>query len=313
MDHFYENTDKTPEQILQTLKAREELPPLSVRLATGDENLVRLEITRRVLTEWSETERSNVLHVLNEGLNNSVKCVHLSGEGLGDFYAEAEWETFLSGLCSLPSLEELFIFHGSNPFLGQEYLAKHIVKAKKLRVLMMWGYSKYIPDYCAAVQKLPNLERNTLTLARTMKWSSMDMYCMAMAQLSSLKCLNLRCPHGCKDSIVSPEALAVLLQSKSIESLYMDNCGLIDDHTDVFAAELKENTVLKLLDIKNNLFSDDALFSMASCMPHNSTLTTLDLTGVTITEAGGRKLAKSMEKNSTMLFIELEGYAERCK
>ena len=46
--------------------------------------------------------------------------------------------------------------------------------------------------------------------------------------------------------------MALLFASKTIESLYLENCGLLDDHLDVFAKELPSNHVLGHLFLKDN-------------------------------------------------------------
>ncbi len=136
---------------------------------------------------------------------------------------------------------------------------------------------------------------------------------MGMASMKNLQILQIRCvPENDKryqqrESIVSPEAVTLLLNSTSIQSLYLENCGLIDDHMDAIAAELPNNNMLKVLDLKHNLFTDDALYTTGHFLPVCH-LNTLDISGITdITEPGGKALAAGMRLNHKIEHFELEG------
>lgn len=41
-----------------------------------------------------------------------------------------------------------------------------------------------------------------------------------------------------KESIISPDGITILMNSVSIETLYLENCGLIDDHVDTIRDEV---------------------------------------------------------------------------
>jgi len=67
------------------------------------------------------------------------------------------------------------------------------------------------------------------------------------------------------------------------------------------------------LDLKDNMLTDDALYSFSELLPVNKTLKSINLSGVLISEGGGKKIAAAMTQNSTITHLELEGVAERCK
>jgi hypothetical protein len=55
----------------------------------------------------------------------------------------------------------------------------------------------------------------------------------------------MRCTSHQEEADISPEAL-------SIKSMYLQDLGLTDDHTDGLALELQDNKILELLDLKDN-------------------------------------------------------------
>jgi hypothetical protein len=70
---------------------------------------------------------------------------------------------------------------------------------------------------------------------------------MAMAGMTQLKSLQTRCDRrkhsnsGIMDfdeCIMRPEAMIVLMNSKSLERLTLENIGLLDDHIDALADEI---------------------------------------------------------------------------
>lgn len=129
--------------------------------------------------------------------------------------------------------------------------------------------------------------------------------------MRNLKCLCIRCKYSQADAILSPEAITLLLASTSLESLYLENCGLVDDHSDAIAEELKVNKKLTLVDLKHNLFTDDALYAFAMALKFNRTLLSLDLSGAYISEGGVNALAEAMQQNRVLTHLELEGEASR--
>ena len=181
---------------------------------------------------------------------------------------------------------------------------------------MMWGFD-FLQNEGALAGALRNhqtLERITITLPSNgnLEWASMDVYAMGFASVKNLKCLCIRSKaKKQEDALISPEALGILMGSKAIESLYLENCGLVDDHTDVIAEELPKNKTMQLLDLKHNAFTDDALYTIARALPNNKTLKSLDLSGAQITEGGVMALAEAMRKNVTLTHLELEGEESR--
>lgn len=281
------------------------------RLRENDPEMFRIDLSAALLRELNDAEKEDMLVSLS--LNTSIRIVHLSGLQLGEAMTTPEIVEMVENVGKLKNLEELFVFRGKSNELTEDLLGPTVEAATNLRVLMLWGYGslKASPEFAAVLRHHPNLGRVTVTLPQNMTYDSMDLYVMGFAEMANLHCLNIRGSGKQKESVVSPEAIGVLLRSKSIESLYLENIGLVDDHTDAICAELTTNRTLRLLDLKDNLLSDDPLFSFAHILPHNKTLQSLDLSGVHVTDRGGMALAKGLAANSTLTHLELEGTLAR--
>lgn len=281
------------------------------RLLRGDPELVRLDICAPLYAEIPDFDE--FLHALEN--NETVEVVHLSGLGTRDTVHPDDFIATVEAIGNMPNLKELFVFRGTSKVLNEELLARCLTLAKKLRVLMIWGYDDSLSQnqiLAGAMRMHQSLERITVTLPTEMPYSSMDVYAMAFCGMPKLQCLNLRVNGRQTEAVISPEATALLLQSTAIESLYLENLGLTDDHTDAMFEELRSNNkTLKSLDIKTNHFTDDAIYTLAQTLPHNNTLTSIDLSGVVITEKAGEALALAMAQNKVIQHIELEGTEQR--
>jgi len=278
------------------------------RLRENDAELTRLDLSTSVLKELSDFEKEDFLHALPQ--NETVKVVHLSGMQLNECMTKEDIESMGESVGKLKYLEELFIFRGGSNVLSPDLLAKIVHAAQELRVLMMWGYGNLgqSPALAGTLRHHQNLERVTITLPKNIPYSALDIYAMAFAEMPYLHCLNLRGSGKQQEPVISPEAIRILLSSKSIESLYLENLGLIDDHTDAICAELKSNNKsLGLLDIKDNYLTDDALFTFAHTLQQNQSLQSLDLSGVQVTERAGQAMAKGLAANTTLTHLEIEG------
>lgn len=284
---------------------------LNDRLAENDPELIRLDITASALVDYSNWEKEDFIATLQT--NKSVQHVHLSGDGLEDVFTPEQTDLLIDALGYMENLEELFVFKGDNDEVSGVRLSKALNMATKLKVFMLWGFASIETEQelAGSIRNHRTLERVTITLPTRMKYACMDVFIMGFAGMPRLKCLCLRCKYTQKDPIISPEALPILLGSKSLESIYLENCGLVDDHSDALAEELPNNSKLTLLDLKHNLFTDDALYTFASALKKNRTLKSLDLSGAYISEGGVYALASALEDNTVVTHLELEGEASR--
>jgi len=159
---------------------------------------------------------------------------------------------------------------------------------------------------------------NTKKTTSSYQWGCMDVYAMAWAGLPNLKSLQLKCAgFRPREPLLSPEAFGVLLASSSMETLYLENCGLLDEHVDVLAEELPKNTKnssLRTIDMQENYLTDDTLFTVGRMLRLHPdlTLASLNLSGVSpITNAAGNALVDGLQYNRSLQNLELEGTAAR--
>ena len=281
------------------------------RLMRGDPELVRIDICASIYAEIADFDE--FLQALET--SPSIEVVHLSGLGTRDTVHEDDFRATVEAIGNMPNLKELFVFRGTSRILNEELLSKCLGAAKKLRVLMIWGYDDSLTKnqvLAGAMRMHPSLERVTVTLPTEMPYASLDVYAMGFCGMPKLECLNLRVNGRQTEAVMSPEATALLLSSRTIESLYLENMGLTDDHSDAIFAELRgSNKVLKSLDLSKNHFTDDAIYTLAQTLPHNKTLMSIDLSEVPITDGAGEALTKALAHNTYIQHIELEGTEQR--
>jgi hypothetical protein len=206
-----------------------------------------------------------------------------------------------------------------------------------------------------------NRKKTKRKMGRTkcpLPWAALDVLAMALGSLPRLETLQIRgarthrddddCYHTNASSyhahhrgrrqdeaVLSPEALDVLLSGcgcRTLTALYLENCGLLDDHMDVVCEHLTtassststtSTSRLRTLDVKDNQFTEDCLYtagrmlSSPACSLHH-----LDVSGVISDDddddengnedavrihAAGRALAEGMERNRTLHTLEIEG------
>jgi len=280
------------------------------RLRSQDPELSRLDITSGLFSELSHGEKSEILRLLPR--NTQLQSIHLSGLGLEDVLAPEQIQE-LGDVIKSMEINDLCVFRGGSTLINEDYVAGCVPPT--LKVLLLWHFASLHehPLLAKELRQHETLERLTLTLPHGMPWACLDIYAMAFSSMKSLQVLQIRCQGGRQeDSLVSPEAMALLFGSSTISSLYMENCALLDDHMDIFAAEMPENTSLTLLDFQDNLFTDDALYTTGRILPKlPKQLRSINLSGAMISEAAGQVVAQGLSENQYITHLELEGTAQR--
>ena len=301
--------------------------------------VTRLDISASLFTPMSEFEKDAFIYglVRNYKENTDVTTVHISGQRLDTVLSGEQICTIMKSLQQLSNITEFFCFHGGCEILTCDLLAKSL--PPQLQILILWHFPSLSSNtFAAALRLQSSLQRLTLNFAcrsskqehhqqqqkRKLTWGCLDVLVMACACMEQLQVLQIRCVPRTSDhhiaskvlkqndALVSPEALVVLLNSPTIKQLYLENCGLIDDHMDEIYNEIPKNIVLTMLDVKGNLFSDDCLYTTSRLLPiapHQ--LQYLDISGVSITDAAGEAVAVGMAKNYTIQSFEIEGTIQR--
>lgn len=325
-DHEHEYNNSCDEMDAEA-KARYEL-----YLKSKNDNLIRIDITSTMFHNMDVTQRNDYVTNFSTVYKNNVKTIHLSGHLLSTYLTAKQVENLVvNGIGKLSNLTELFIFHGQCIDLTEDIIAKCIMNSKQLKVLMLWQFynissSTLLP---ASFSMHHTLERITINLPKhfIVSYGCFDIYTMAFANMKYLRVLQIRCHESIRqrESLISPEALILLVNSKSITSLYLENIGLIDDHIDAIADEFMTtkdnntdnnhtNITLKSIDLKDNIFSNDILYTFGNILKYNTTLQNIDISGVHITNDAGIALSNGiLHHNNTLLHIELEGVYDNYK
>lgn len=284
------------------------------RLKANDPTLIRLDITAPLLQSLRPSQISEFLHAFP--CVPSIQSVHLSGLDLDSVLTNAQIQELLLGIASMQHMKDLCLFRGGSTALNEDAVANFLLRHNdgRLTTLLLFQFASLheCPALAGALRQHPSLQRLTLTLPSGVPYGALDLYAMGFAVMPQLRVLQLRCQGTQQEPIMSTDAIRILVASTTITSLYMENCGLLDDHTDVLEEELPNNRTLQLLDLKDNvLLSDDVLYSMGRVLARNHTLTSLDLSGAHISSGGGRALAQGMARNQTLTHLELEGTEEK--
>lgn len=300
----------------------------TMTIAPRDEEVVeeepvintRLDLTASLMREWSAEEKQDFCETVQE-THSHVTTVHLSGLHLQSVLTAEQIEALVKSVGMIESVTELFCFQGESTVLTEDLLAASL--PPNLQVLMLWQFRALPPSLAAAMRQHPTLTRVTLNLPcprkKQLAWGCLDLYAMAFCSMERLHVLQIRCvPVGDTkfaqqaECVISPDAFALLLNSTSIQHLYLQNCGLIDDHMDIVYSELPRNQSLNTLDIKDNLFSDDCLYTTGRLLPiMPAQFRSLDVSGAAITDAAGRAVASGMVHNRSLQWLELEGTLQR--
>lgn len=294
----------------------------------------RLDISASLFKPMSESEKQAYINslVYKYKENKDVTTIHITGQRLHTVLTTEQITTIMTSIKQLTNITEYFCFHGGCETLTSDLLAKSL--PPNLRLLILWHFpSLSSKSFAAALRLQSSLQRLTLNFAcgtkqqqrqQKLSWGCLDVVVMACACMEQLQVLQIRCvPRSADhhiaskviqqhDAMISPEAMVILLNSPTIKQLYLENCGLIDDHMDEVYNELPKNKSLTMLDLKGNMFTDDCLYTTSRLLPiapHQ--LHFLDISGVSINDEAGRAVALGMIQNFTLQSFEIEGTIQR--
>lgn len=302
---------KTPNspQIAMTATMTESTKDHLLFLRDNNPDIVRLDINHSVLQNWEYWRIQDFIASLP--VNHVVETIHLSGHGLEQTLSESQIHQLLLNIGQMKGVKQLFVFQGDSICLDTTRLS-NALSGEQLRTLVLFGFDDYSEHFSVALRRHPFLEKVSVHLPKRKRWGCLDVLAMGLAETPCLTNLQIRVTTGRQqEPLLSPEAFGVLLSSKSINTLYLENCGLLDDHMDVLLEELPKSDRLNSLDLKQNWLTDDAIFTTARLLPLVENLESLDLSGCELSDAAGEALAVGLAKNKTLLYLELEGTEER--
>lgn len=285
-------------------------------------NTTRLDITAAILKDWNGDQKQEFIETLVERCNGKINSVLISGQKLQKVLSDEQIITIMKSLSKIDSITEFNCFHGKCNVLTTDLLAVSL--PPKLQVLILWNFRTFSDNLIVAIRQQFTLSRISINFPferrNQLKWGCFDIGVMALCCMENLRTLQIRCvlPDGARyirqeECIVSPEAMVLLMNSSSIEHLYLENCGLLDDHMDEVCNELPNNKTLVSLNMKDNLFSDDCLYTIGRLLPiAPEQFESLDVTGVSISTAGGTVAAEGMLQNTTLLSLHIESSWASC-
>jgi hypothetical protein len=283
----------------------------------------RLDISASLFASMSEYEKQYYIDTFVAKHNDSITTIHLSGQRLHTVLTTDQLITLIESIRHLRSITEFFCFYGDLDVLTSDLLAKSL--PPNLHTLILWHFPSLSNKFAASLRQQSLLQRVTFNFTCTKKqqlpWGCLDVCIMACACMEQLQVLQIRCIPKTIDyqlnasslmlqqeSIITPEAMVLLLNSPTITQLYLENCGLIDDHMDEVYNELPKNRTLTMLDLKSNIFTDDCLYTTGRLLPiAPPQLHYLDISGVPISDNAGNTVAAGMMKNYTLQSLEIEG------
>jgi hypothetical protein len=286
------------------------------RIVDSDDTSSRCNLIASVFRDMREPEKQHYIDTFAEEQEGRTTKVHLSGKNLRSVLTEEQIIALVKSIGRLKSVTEFFCFHGGLKTLTSDLIAESL--PPNLKVLMLWHFRTLSNDFVAALRQHISLSRVTLNFPCTRKnqmaWGCLDLCVMALSCMEHLETLQIRCvlPDGAiytrqEECIISPEAFVLLVNSSSIQNLFLENCGLLDDHIDFLYDELPSNKVIRSLNFRDNLFSDDCLYSLGRFLPvAPAQLQAIDVSGVAITNAAGKALAAGMAQNDTLQSLQLE-------
>ena len=311
-EHVYPTRDSN------TTKPDESWSPSPPKSST-----TRLDITAAMLKDFNNDQKQEFIETLVERCNvGKITSVLISGQKLQKVLSNEQIITILKSLSKIHSITEFNCFHGNCNVLTTDLLAVSL--PPKLQVLILWNFRTFSENLIASIRQQFTLSRISINFPferrNQLKWGCFDIGVMALCCIENLRTLQIRCvlPDGARyirqeECIISPEAMVLLMNSSSIEHLYLENCGLLDDHMDEVYNELPNNKTLVSLNMKDNLFSDDCLYTIGRLLPISpEQFESLDVTGVSISTAGGTVAAEGMLQNTTLLSLHIENSWASC-
>ena len=295
-----------------------DLHDINLRTSSDDSETMasRCDLMASLFQDMREPEKQHFIDSFVEQHDGRITKIHLSGKNLHKVLSLEQVISLVKAIGRLQSVTEYFCFHGGSKFLTSDLLAANL--PPNLQVLMLWHFRTLTKDFAAALRQHISLSRVTLNFPCTRKnqmaWGCLDVCAMALSCMEHLETLQIRCvlPDGAiyvrqEECIISPEAFVLLLNSSSIQNLFLENCGLLDDHMDFLFDELPSNKTIRSLNFRDNLFTDDCLYSLGRFLPvAPAQLQAIDVSGVAITNDAGRAAATGMAQNNTLQFLQLE-------
>jgi hypothetical protein len=211
--------------------------------------------------------------------NHTVRHVCFSGTFVRQLES-SQWRTMLESIGFLSTLEELQIWCSTIPI---DSFLKTIARATRLRKVYFFrvqleGTQVQFDEFADCLKRHSSLGDFRFGGFQLTENISLDSVVEALAEVRTLEVVNLQLTGSqAATTPFSCRALSKLLSSPSITDLYLSRLALSDDHLMAIAACLRDTSVLRVLDLFGNSFSDKHLMLISNALLTNSGLQTLVL------------------------------------
>jgi hypothetical protein len=296
---------------ITAVESNGEISGICQRLKSNDPSLLRLDLVEPAVIHCSPS-----FDVFLEALidNYTVKTVHV-GELLVRCTQEEILGTLLEGLGALQGLQALEVaqpvINAPSRIMG-EALSTFLRRAKNLQMLVVWSFvflnnDESVQLVADAVRDHPSLQTvalmhlllgnhqeqndNDNDNVHVTTLTTIDPLLYSIATVTSLTTLHLvsgiRVVSQDNSQILSAESLSSFLRQggRLLHTLVLRNWGMTDEHCRVLAEALLSTTqedttcttVLRIMDLRFNLFTATGYQVLADMMKDNTSLECLEI------------------------------------
>jgi hypothetical protein len=237
--------------------------------------------------------------------NKTVKHVCFSGAFVRELTPE-QWCLMIEGVGHLESLEQLQIWCSTIPV---RTFGTMLQNSKHLKVILFFhvrldGSEDDFLHLSDAIRHHPSLTEFRFGGIETVVENvSLNCVVEALGDAPTLKIVTIQLFNSNRTAIFSGEALARMLNSKSITGLYLTRLGLGQDHYIVISSAIATNRNLRVLDLFANSASNEQLLLIATGLRENHGLETFVLPGLSNLDLSyecSSAIADTLKMNTTM-------------
>lgn len=237
--------------------------------------------------------------------NKTVKHVCFSGAFVRELTPE-QWCLMLEGVGYLESLEQLQIWCSTIPV---NTFGAMLNAAQRLKVILFFhvrldGSDQDFSLFSDAIRHHPSLTEFRFGGIETVVDNiSLDCVVEALGDAPSLNIVTIQLFNTNRNAIFSGDALAHLLNSKSITGLYLTRLGLGEEHYQVISSAIATNRNLRVLDLFANNATNDQLLLIATGLRENHGLETFVLPGLKNLDLSfdcSKAIAETIKANTTI-------------
>lgn len=120
---------------------------------------------------------------------------------------------------------------------------------------------------------------------------------------SKLESLNFKSNQNLKGS--GKEIKSILMNSKSLKKINLQNCGLANEDIQAISEGLKSNQVLQSINLAENVILDEGALCISEALKYNRSVKKLLLFNNEITDVGILHISNALKENNTMKTLDI--------